>query len=398
MKREVATRGDAILLRLARSAPTVPLREAACDLLDESASAAKLPQATRGRCASTAAGMALWYPHTVRSVVAATHGALPPTMLRCADGDVAAAAGGSAAWSGRQSGALGTPRHLAARLARDHDTAGTLALDALTPPAVLLHIARECRHGVFAALLANASCPPALLAAATAEPGLAAVAVKHRAFPAGVVARLRRAARGNPTAALVAAQSPTCSPEDLRAIVDAASGWFTAAAVACNANCPAGLLAALASHSASGVREHVAGHEACPPEVLAVLAGDSDYDVRVRAAGNRSCPAGSLAALADESQNDVIDNVAANEACPEDLQQRLAGRTALVRGWLACNPRLAGHLHDRLGRDRADRVRENMAANPNCETQTLLRLAVDLHPGVRAAAARTLRARGPVCR
>ncbi|GAA2732515.1 hypothetical protein [Actinocorallia aurantiaca] len=132
-----------------------------------------------------------------------------------------------------------------------------------------------------------------------------------------------------------------------------------------------------ASDAAHDVRCAAAGHPRLAPALLEALADDPAQAVRLAAARNPAASSGLLARLAADPDRDVRQSVALHPATDTTTARVLAAdpsscvRLALARGpALLCEPALAGLL----SADEDEHVREELAANPACPAEVLVRL------------------------
>jgi len=161
-----------------------------------------------------------------------------------------------------------------------------------------------------------------------------------------------------------------------------------ASGVASNPNCPADLLAWLATHKSATVRRRVAENPATPVEPLLALSRASDTWAFQRTLCRRATlPAIVLDSLADSADAEVRPLIPHQPNCSQATLDRLAkDRDSDVRVGVAQAARTSATTLDRLANDRDSHVRVGVARSAGTSATTLARLAGSRRRLVRDAA------------
>lgn len=157
-------------------------------------------------------------------------------------------------------------------------------------------------------------------------------------------------------------------------------------AVAGNEATPRKELVALADDEDSWVRCSVAENRAVPPETLVKLAEDAVSWVRLATGRNSATPAAALARLAQDLDADVRQASAENNATPPDtLVALVQDQVALVREAAAGNRGTPAKMLATLAQNRDLRMRRAVATNTGTPPEALDILARDSDGQVRRA-------------
>lgn len=162
--------------------------------------------------------------------------------------------------------------------------------------------------------------------------------------------------------------------------------------------CPANLLALLATDENEMVLARVAENPACPEAVLWTLFENGDYRVLSSLAKNTSTPMEMLRKLAVHTDSSPRYSLAYSLGCTiaahEEIQLLLAkDPTLYIRDALASNSACLKSVLAQMAQDKSVKVRRSVASNPNTDLAVVQRLAGDADNTTAGIAANALKAR-----
>lgn len=163
-----------------------------------------------------------------------------------------------------------------------------------------------------------------------------------------------------------------------------------AVSLAASSVAPAEALLHYAHSSNPDLRRAVAANPLTPGPILANIVRDREVSVRAAVAANIATPLEALLVLAGDQSEEVLLGLLDNENVPQAILEQQAERPADLGEYerhkrLARNASSPASILARIAYSRWVDIRGLVAGNPNTSVDTLEILALDEHPGVRAA-------------